>query len=312
MTNLLLALSAVSALSVVACDKGETPRTAPLSADEARVFELLPGDANVVVGGNYMKVQELMTSFSPMFENMGGGMKAWADCFAAFGGMRVGGTGAFEGGAVEMRIVFTGVTLAEIEGCAGKAGYPVTKDGDGKYLSVEMSVLGQTMQQGYLATQSGALYSRQQMMLGNPTAVPAARAELEADLASLAGKPKVLENPRFAALARKVDRNKTVWIAGLGAGTPIADKLDEAYGTVDLVGGVTLDFTIAFSDAALATQIADGAAQAKQQAKSLPAELRAVIEGLVVDRSGSRVRIAAKLSEAQIKSLMAMPGMFAR
>jgi hypothetical protein len=312
MNHLLLALSAMSALSLVACDKGETTKHAPLSAEEAGVFELLPGDANVVIGGNYMKVQELMTSVSPMFESMGSGMKTWADCFAAFGGMRVGGTGSFEGGAVEMRIVFTGLTLEQIEGCAGKAGYQVTKDGDGKYLSVEMTVLGQTMQQGYLATQSGALYTRQQVMVGNPTPVPAARAELEADLASLSGKGKVLDNPRFAALANKVDRKKTVWLAGIGAGTPLADKLDEAYGTIDLVGGVTFDFTMAFADAALASQITDGVAQAKQQAKSLPAEVRPVIEGLVVDRSGNRVRIAAKLSEAQIKSLMAMPGMFAR
>jgi hypothetical protein len=312
MKNLLLALSAVSAVSLVACDKGAAPKPTQLSADEARVFELLPGDANVVIGGNYMKVQELMTSFSPMFENMGSGMKTWADCFSAMGGMRVGGTGALEGAAIEMRIVFTGLTLDQIEGCAGKAGYAVTKDSDGKYLSVEMTVLGQTMQQGYLATPNGALYTRQQVMIGSPTPMTAARAELEADLASLAGKPKVLENPRFAALAGKVDRKKTVWIAGLGAGTPIADKLDEAYGTIDLVGGVAFDFTIVFTDASLASQIADGAAQAKKQAKGLPAELRPVIEGLVVERSGSRVRIAAKLNEAQIKTLMAMPGMFGR
>lgn len=300
--------------SLSACEKSSPGKGAP--ASEAALWKLLPASSTVVFGGNYLKLQRFMTDSAlgkatrAMGTSVSAGMKDWIDCFVGIQGVDVVGAVSIGARGGDMRMVMTGVSPAQITTCAGKAGFKVSPAPDGKFLSVDVPSPAGTHSQGYLQVAGGALYTRQGVALGGgaPAITPATRAELEADVAA-AATASVTTNAALQALIAKADRSKTMWFAGSAAGTPIADKLGEVYGALDLDHGVAADVTAQVLDAQLASQAEQGIQQAKQSVDALPAEVRDVVRGLELSRAGDRLRLKLTITDAQLAGLLQRSGL---
>jgi hypothetical protein len=298
-----------------ACDKGQEAapsKATALSTGETALFEKLPAGAKVVFGGNYMKLQDMMQSaLGDALASMGPGMKAWSECWLELKDVKTAGAVSFDGGGGQMQTVFTGATLADMKRCGDKAGFKSTLDGDGKYLLIEMTTMGQKVEQGMLQLPGDMIYTRQSMGFGGGAAaiVPGSRAELEGDMAKLA-QGSVLDDKELAAMVAKMDRTKTFWFAGTAAGTALGDKLGKLHGTFEISSGVAVDVTMQVVDADIIEQIMQTVAQVKKAAASMPAELRPIVENLAVTRDGDHVRAKLKMSDAQIATFMRQLSMF--
>jgi len=300
----------VSVMALVACGKSGSKGSGDLSSGEVSLLKEVPGGNQAVFGGNYMKMQHFMQStlgkaVSSMMKDEK--QDKWMSCFAQFTNMKIAGGLAYTDGKAQMRMVFSGLKLADLQGCATQAGFPATMDQDNKYLSIDIETMGQTMTQGYLALPSGDLYMRVAMGgfgLGVPSVEPTTRAQAEADVAT----PTHADADKVTALAAKVDRSRTFWFAGSAAGTPIASKLGEVYGSIDLEAGISMDVTVQVADAKMADQAEDGIKMVKKSADQMPGDLKGVIEGLDFSRDGDHLRFAVKVNEAQLKSIMSLAG----
>jgi len=302
---------AFACLAWFACDKGESPKgSGALPAAELALFEHLPAGGNIVFGGNFMKVQAWMNStFGQSMDAIGPGWKDYAQCWTEMPRHKLAGTASFTGGAGQMQMVFSGASLEDLKKCADRGGFKTNIDPDGKYLALQVTTLGKTVDQGFLQLPDGSLYSRHSLGIGG-TPVPGTRADLEADIAKL-GQATALDDARLKKLVAKVDRTKTMWFAGTAAGTSIGDKLGEVYGAVDIVPGMTLDITVELLDAALADKVMSGVKDVKQNVGELPAEMRSIIENLVVTRDGRRIRAIAKMTDDQLATFMKQVGALA-
>ena len=302
-----------STVALGACGKSGSKGSGDLSSGEVSLLKEVPGGNNAVFGGNYMKMQHFMQS--QLGQAMSAMMKdekqdKWMSCFGQFGNMKIAGGLAYIDGKAMMRMVFSGLKLADLQACAQKAEFKTTMDPDNKYLSIDIETMGTTMTQGYLQLPSGDLYMRVGMAgfgLGVPVVDPSTRAQAEADAASAA--QSHADADKVAALASKVDRSRTFWFAGSGAGTPIASKVGEVYGSFDLEGGIAVDLTVQVADPKMAEQAEDGIKMVKKSADQMPGELKGVIEGLDFSRDGDHLRFAVKVNEAQLKSIMSFASM---
>jgi hypothetical protein len=305
----------VIAAGVPACDKAGSKGSAS-SAGEAQLWAHLPAGGTVVFGGNYLKLQRFMadSALGKMTQRMSDavskGMKEWMDCFIAIKGMNIVGSLGVVGAGGDLRMVMAGATLAQLNTCAGKAGFKASTDADGKFLSVEVPGPTGSVTQGYLQLADGALYTRQHVAMGGgaPAVTPSSRADVEADIAGLA-KGSVATDQALQAVIAKPDHGKTMWFAGSAVGTPIADKLGEVYGSMDLDAGVAIDVTAQVLDKDLATKAEQGIASAKQSADKLPPELRSMVTGLELSRDGDRLHLKAKISDAQLQMVLKQAGL---
>ena len=59
----------------------------------------------------------------------------------------------------------------------------------------------------------------------------------------------------------------------------------------------------------MAKQLEDGLEQAKKMSDSLPPDVRSLIEDISLHRDGGSVRIVAKLTDSQLKSLSRFGGL---
>jgi hypothetical protein len=283
-----------------------------VSGDELALFRDVPGNNVALFGGNYMKMQNFMSS--TIGKAMSASMKdekseAWMTCFINFKDMKIAGGVSTAGKDVTLRIAFSGLKLSDIEACAKKGEFKTTMDPDNKFLSVDVQAAGMTVTQGYLQLPDGKIYSRTGMELGMaPSFASAPRADLEADVAA-STKASAADDTKLTGLLAKVDRSKTFWFAGNAAGTPIADKVGEMFGSVDLDSGMAIDVTVQLADAKMADKIEEGIDQAKKMADQMPGDLKGIITGLEFSRDGDHVRLADKISESQLKSLMSMGAM---
>lgn len=295
-----------------ACEKAGD-RKAP---DDYALFKDLPGGNTLLVGGNYMKLQGFMDStLGKMTEKMvattgtdPAAYKAWSACFVDMPHMTMAG-GIKLAGALELRFAFRGMTIADVGGCAGKAGYKTNVDADGKYIAVDVpGPGGQTMPAGYLALPDGTLLFDQQMRLGlAPTFVAGSRAQLDAVAGKLAT-DNATGDKHLLDLAAKADHHKTFWFAGTAANTPFADKVGDAYGAFDLRdGGMAVEATIAFTDGSLAAYFADSITKAKNDA-FMPPVIKSVIDAVKIERTDSTVHVAASLSADQLSAFAALKG----
>ncbi|NVB82694.1 MAG: hypothetical protein HOV81_30235 [Kofleriaceae bacterium] len=310
------AIAIVCLALVGACDKGQESapsRSAPVTTDEAALFKKLPAGANVVFGGNYMKVQNLMQSeLGEALAGMGPGMKEWSACWVELKDLKLAGSASFGAGGGQMQTVFTGATLDDMKKCADRAGYKSTLDADGKYLLIEMTTMGQKLEQGMLQLPGNMIYTRQSMSFGGgAVVVPGSRAELEGDMAKLA-QGTVLDNKALAASVEKVDRTRTFWFAGTAAGTSISDKVGRFHGTFDIASGVAMDVTVQVVDSNISNQIMETLPQLKKSAASMPAELRPMLENLSVARDGDQIHAKLKLTDSQVATLMKQLSAFGR
>lgn len=276
-----------------------------MTTDEAALFKKLPSGASIVVGGNYMKLQSIMQSaLGDALGSMGPGMKEWSQCWVAFKGMKMAGSVSFEGGGGRMQTVFTGATLDDMKKCADKAGFKSTLDGDGKYLRIEMTTMGQNVEQGMLQLPGNVIYTRQSVSLGGVAlVVPGSRADLEGDMAKL-GQGTALDDKELAAMVEKVDRTKTFWFAGTAAGTALSDKLGKFHGAFDTASGIAIDVTVQVLDSSIADKIMESVPQLKKSAASMPDELGSILQNLSVTRDGDQVRAKLKMTDVQVAALM--------
>lgn len=309
-------LAMLIVVGLAGCEKSASKGSGALAGADAELFKSLPSGATIVFGGNFMKLQKLMADsvLSKLTQQvtsaLGKGMKEWTDCFGALKGVQIAGTASLGGGGGDLRIAMTGVGLPDVTACAGKAGFKAAPDPDGKFVAIDVPSPTGTVTQGYLKLASGALYTRQHIGMGGgarAVVTPGTRAELEADLAGLASGTAATD-ARLQAVVAKADRSKPMWFAGTAAGTPIADKLGEVYGTMDFDAGIALDVTAQVTDQAIATKVEDGLRQAKQSVDRLPAEAKDVVKAIELSRDGDRLRLAIKLSDAQLSNLVNMAG----
>lgn len=308
-----LTLALASTLALAGCEKSKGKSSGPLGDADLAMLKDLPGGNVALIGGNYMKMQNFMqSSLGAMAEDMmdkagaGKGFKDWMACFAEQKDLQIAGGLALEDG-LEIRLAFKGMTIDQIDKCATRAGYTHTLDPDHKYIEIEVpGGLAGTMAQGYLALPDGALYSRQRMQISLiPTVDAATRDDLEADMKSLATS-NATNDKALLALAAKADRGQTLWFAGSGKGTIAADKVGDVYGAIDIDDGIKMDVMIGFTDKTMAKQLDDGLDQVKSMKGNLPADMRSIFDNISLHRDGADVRIVAKLTDAQIKSLSHM------
>ena len=310
----LISIVLVVLATLAACEKDKGPKgSGDLSASDKELFKYLPPNATALFGGNYMKLQHFMTSqlgkmTAAAMEKLGPGMTEWMSCFTELKNLALGGSAEVKGKGVELRMVFTGAKLDDIKKCADRASFTSTVDPDGKFIGIELPAPAGL--QGYLVLPGGALYTRQSMIISAvPVVTPAARSELEADIAAVA-KSNAIGDTKLQALVAKVDRSKTVWFAGTGANTPISDKLGEVYGSFDIASGLAADVTIQITDHDLVSKLEDGVKEMKKMSDQLPGEFKSVIEGLQFSRSGDHVRFAIVISESQFAGIMKQANMF--
>jgi hypothetical protein len=300
-------------MALAACGKGGGAKgSGAISQDELGLFRELPGNNVALFGGNYMKMQNFMSS--TIGKSLTASMKdekseAWMTCFTSFKDMKIVGGIASAGKDVTMRIVFSGLKPQDIADCAKKGDFKTTLDADGKFVSVDVAAAGMTVNQGYLSLPSGKMYSRTTISLGGlPSFSSGSRADLEADIQQ-STKVTAADDTKVVGLLAKVDRSKTFWFAGTAKDTPLADKLGEVYGSVDLDGGMAIDVTVQLNDGKMVDKIEEGVKEAKKMSDKMPGDLKGVIDGLEFSRDGDHVRFADKLTEAQLTNLMSLGGM---
>ncbi len=301
---------------LAACEKsGGSKGSGALAPADVELFKNIPAGGSVVFGGNYMKLQDFMSNSAlgkfteKSVATMGKGMKEWMSCFMDLKNLRLGGSATIEKRGAEIRMAFSGADIAQISDCAKKAGFETTADPDGKFVAIEVPMGGKSMKQGYLKLPSGVLYTRQGLAMGGgaPSVTPGTRADLESDVANLS-KGTAADDKKLQAVLAKVDRTKTMWFAGTAAGTPVADKIGEAYGAIEISPGIAVDITVEMKDSALADKVESAVKQAKDMADQLPADLRPVLDDLDVRRDGAFVRFSAKISDSQLGALTKMMG----
>ena len=311
-----LTIALCSSLALAGCEKAKGKSSGPLGDADMAMLKDLPGGNVAIIGGNYMKMQDFMQSSlgqiaeDAMEKTTGDtkGFKDWMQCFADMKQLSVVGGVAIDG-EVEMRLAFKGTNIEAVDACAKKAGFTHTLDPDKKYVEIEVpGPGGVTFAQGYLQLADGVVYNRQRLAIGlMPSVESATREDLEADAAKTKTS-NAAGDKALVALAGKADRSQTFWFAGSGKGTLVADKVGDVYGSLDIDGGIKADVMIGFTDKKLAGQLEDGLAQAKKMSDSLPPDMRSILDDLSLHRDGDSVRIVAKLSDAQIKSLSKLGG----
>jgi hypothetical protein len=310
MKSLSMVAAAFAACGLVAgCDKGGGGG-APLDATEKAMLQHLPSGETALLGGNYLKLQNFMQTglgklSSALLEKYPG-MAAWGECFASNDKLKIIAGVNMTGKDAEIRLVHSGVTLDDIATCAQKASFKTTVDPDHKFMTVEMPAPAGTY--GYLVLPDNTLYSRQGFAMGiAPKISGASRAELEADMTAL-GKTTAIDDTALMPLVGKVDHGKTVWFVGHGDGTAAANKLGDAWGTFDFGGGLALDLTLQLKDSADADKLEKGFGQAQEHADELPGDLKDVVKGIALKRSGGELHMTAKITDAQLKSIVGQFG----
>jgi hypothetical protein len=228
-------------------------------------------------------------------------------CVAQMRGMRATAAMNVTGHSFDMRMVTSGLKIADVSTCSDKAGLKATVDADQRFISVEMSMQTPTQMSTarvtYYALPNGWLYTRQTTTPGPvPIPVSANRAECEADLAALS-QGTAADDATFLAQAAKADRGKTMWIVGSAAGTPLADSVGDIYASIDATSGLAIDLTMQIKKPADADKLEQGVAQLRKMSDQLPANFKDVVTGLKFERHGERVHFALALTDAQLKSV---------
>jgi hypothetical protein len=202
--------------------------------------------------------------------------------------------------------VSSGVTLDDLAKCAHKANFKVTFDADHEFLAIEVPLPAATL--GYLALPTGVIYSREALLLSaTPKMTSATRADLEADVAAV-GNSSAADDPRLGSLVANIDRRKTLWLVGLGEGTPFADKIDNVWGTFDLKDGLAVDLTAQLKTESAAQKLEQAFARVREGSENMPAATKNILESIKLARAGAELHVTATLDDATIKAAMNQMG----
>lgn len=291
------ALAATLLTSAAGCEKAGPKPSGKLTAPEAALLGHLPGDATVVFGGNFLKLQALLSRHAGIMPGAPRGIDRWTGCLASRDGMRMFGTVHAQGGLVT-RIVATGVTIDQLAGCARDAGWASTIDADHKYIAITTGDGGTTL--GYLALADGALYG----FTAPPRGVETTRATLEADAAA-STRASVPQNATLTAAVEHLDRSRAIWLVGSAAGTPLGDKLGVISGWIDVRDGLSAELDAEVKDDQFASRAVDGFGTLKTGAIMLGNEVKDALDHVELSRSGDHLKLRAQLSSAQLEALYA-------
>jgi hypothetical protein len=295
MRALALALAACGGTAVHDAPVQPTP---PKALDEAALLRDLPGANVALVGGDFDRLVQSFTHsmFGDMFDKLASDagvqdmIRAWKDCTRGPNVRTVTGL-AVTGDEKVMRTVMGGVQLPNLAACLSRPGFQPRLDPDRKYLVIEAMAHGVHRSQSYLALPDGAVYSRE---VHDQRSTAPTRADLEADVSVPAASDRHL-----LELAKGTDHAKTVWFAGSGAGTPLAGRVGDMFGAVDLDanGGLQLDLTAEVPDRKLLDQVA----RYFHGWRDADAEL---LSGVSLHTEGARLVLTAHLSAAQLNKLL--------
>jgi hypothetical protein len=309
---------AVSLCALVACEKAQKTTSRPLDPEDVALLHDVPAGNIALIGGNYLRMQEFMQSALESLAQRAvgsgsGAMEAfhmWSACFLeAPGPMRVVGGVAIKP-ALEAHFATRGITIDKVAECATKAGYPNTIDPDHKFIALTLPQPGgKSMQTGYLQLPDGALYMAMQIAPGPPRGlVPTTRANLEAATANLAT-TSAADDTALLDLAAKTNRSKMMWFAMFSTGTSFADKLQDAYGSLDLdAQAMHVDAILHFKEAAIATKFDQGIDQVRKLAAQMRPGLKSLLDGITLTQAGDTVHVIATTTSEQIRELTALKG----
>lgn len=316
-----MSLALVAAVAAAGCEKGggSAPKgSGALEASDKAMFQYLPAGQLALAGGNYFKFQSIMQSgfgqaMSAMTDKMVPGMSKLIDCFANMKGMKVAMGVNMVDSDMQMRMVWSGITLAQVSDCSQKAGFKTTIDPDNKYASVELSMpaMNMTTQTGYLQLPNGTLYSRQAFAMSMiPKPINVTRADLEGDISGLSSGKTAADDAPLMALVAKVDRSKVMWFAGNASA--LTNKIGEIWGSFDIASGMSMEATVQVKNKADADKVADGIDQLRKMSDQVPGDFKDVIKNLKFTRDGEYLHFGVTISEAAMKSMASQfSGMFA-
>jgi hypothetical protein len=275
----------------------------PIHADSP-LFADLPSGGFAVLAGNIYEFQHWIESaVGEAFMNVSDAagivsFRKLMTCFGAEHGVRTASSVAQDsGGHLEMRSVMLGISMADVVRCNKDAGFGVALDRDGKYVRIELPVLGKTFSFAQLELADHALYSRQ--AFGVVPAPAPARAELEADQATASTK-SMADAHDLLAIARAVDQ-QPMWFAIDGKLSPWPAQLAEAHGTIDFRDGFHVVIDAEVIDHALRDEIVIGVTALKQQ--RLPPEAKALVDGIQLTDDGNLVHGVIDWTQAEVKSI---------
>jgi hypothetical protein len=300
---------------VAGCEKDtrlSNKKSGALRAQEKSLLAHLPSGNVGLFGGNYLRLQDFFqkSAFSKLMGNMdqiSPGMKTWTECFVGSDAskLRMMGAVAYAGDNLIMRFVMTGWSVADVQRCAQKAGFPVDVDADGKFVAIGLPTAMGPMRTGYLVLDDGAMLTRTAMAFP-PTAMgvtPTTRADLEADM-KLVSSGTAADDASLVAELAKIDRDRAMWFVADASSTPIGDKLGTMRGWIDIDGGLAMDVSFQLKDKGMADEISRGVPEMKQKADMLGKDVAAVVRSLKFDRDGERLRFAIKISDQQLEKLV--------
>jgi len=309
-----------AALALTACEKASPSNngSGALTAKEGELLAHLPPGGNIVFGGSLYNMQQRMQESAlgrAQAKLADPALTAWNTCLAGKN-MEMVGTATFADGELGIRVYIRGVTLPEMQTCAQTANLPLTSDPDGKFITVETTQQGTTAKTPYLAV-AGGVYGLVSMgglgelaLGGKPTLKEVSRAELEAEVASLS-KGTAATDPTITALLTKVDRRKMMWFAGSAAGTPLADKVVQGYGSFSIDNGIAVDVTVQPADPADGDRALSQFSKMKSQLGQMPANMGALkdaIRAIKLSRVGPAIRMQLSLTDQQIDEIMKVAG----
>ncbi|CAN5858144.1 hypothetical protein BH11MYX2_BH11MYX2_05690 [soil metagenome] len=297
-----------------ACEKTGGGAGASVSSDEKAFLQYLPSGETALVGGNYLKFQDWMNT-SPLGKLVGKlsqvspGLTEWTTCFGQFKSVKMLSGVKVAGGMFEMRMLMSGISIGDIEGCANKAKFGPTVDADKKYIGITMpNPVGGTIQTGYFVLPNNSLYMRQSMAFtGGGAMTTVDRKALEADIAGLsAGTAE--KDTALLDLMKTVDRTKPIWFVGNAAGTPAEAKIGAVRGWIDITNGLAIDASVEMKDKAMADQIIQGVPQMKQQAGAMGGAVGDIVKSLAVVKEGDAIRFKVTITNDQLQKVMDQVG----
>lgn len=314
------AIAIVIAASIAACGGGTKDQgpaaSGPLTAAERDLIAHVPAGASAVFGGDLLAAQRWLagSAFARLAPGLGSpAAAAWNGCLAETPVASAGAATAQDGDVV-VRVFFSGLTIDRIEQCARTARARCDVDPDRRFARVGIDTGGQALIAPFLAV-DGGVYAQLSVPLrallgGRLAAQPATRADLEADVATLAQASAATE-ARFTPVLERLDRGKTLWFAGDATGTDLGGDAGALHGTVDVRRGLALDVTATLRPDGTAARLHRRFTEARNQLDMVPvgfAAVKELVRSIKLSRDGESLHVVTDFRAQALDEVMEQVG----